>query len=185
MTKNQKAALSAVLMTQAGILEGIGITAVTHPEHAATLKEARKQGSTTDKGLDELPEDYRISPADDQTNAGRGCILFEGGHGGLGGRDGIMTLQEAYEQDTDIGVREGKHGLELYVCQTTYSGLNGELIGYTIGAPCDTLTFIIAGENHPQGVQPGGLVAWFPGPAAKPELENAGISLGDLVVKLN
>lgn len=164
-----------VLMTQAGILEGIEITGVTHPGHAATLTPARHRGSTTEKGLDKLPENYRASPADDQTNAGPGTIIFEGRHGGLGGRNGVTTVDEAFTEGADIRVRQGEHGFELY---SYYARPD-------IGAYCDTLTFIIAGENNPDGIKPGGLITWFPGPAAKPELENAGISLGDLVVKLN
>jgi hypothetical protein len=161
-------------LTKEGILEGIDITAVTHPEHAETLKVSRNHGSTTDKGLGELPKDYRVSPADDQTNAGPGCILFEGGHGMLGGRSGITTVKEAFENKLDIRVRKGEHGLELYSSTTVQ-----------IKIPCNTLTFIIASENNPDGIAPGGLVGWFPGPAAKPVLEDAGINLGDLVVKLN
>ena len=146
-------------MTKSEILKGIELTKELDAGYASSLEGPRTRGSTTDKGLIDLPEDYEISLMDDQSLAGPGTAIYQGPSGNLGGRVGALPLShlvgDTLSMNTtgrQIMARIGSHGPELYLDRDAK-----ELPGH------GTLTFIIATDGNPDGLKPGALVTWYPG----------------------
>lgn len=142
-------------MNKAEILAAIEKTAKLNADYAASLRGPRTRGSTTEKGLEDLPEDYRIDkdPLFGQRLAGPGTEIWMGGNA-LGGQEGVMSLDQALRMGLNVKVRMGKHGPELYLDVAEADALMQDT---------DILTFIIATVGNPDGLEPGALVTWYPG----------------------
>jgi len=112
-----------------------------------------------------LPEDYEAHAITDQRLAGPGTVLMQGPIA-LGGRQQATTLAAALAAGAQVLARQGAHGPELYVDQQV-----GE------GQPATHLTFVVAGADNPDGLEPGALVTWYPGEPTALLDPNCGVKL--------
>ena len=139
-------------MNKNDILNGIELTSKLDEGYANSLRGPRTRGSITKNGLEDLPEDYIITLLEDQSLAMKGTAFFQGDHGNLNGKLGIMSLQQAVDVGLKVKARAGKHGTELYIDQE-----EAEMI------PSKVITFIIATDGNTDGIEKGGLITWYPG----------------------
>ena len=121
-------------------------------KHAATLVGPRTRGSTTEHGLEKLPEDRKLSHAYSPHIAG-GCDGYKVDGPELKGKVGAIPFGDAQDLGT-IKVREGDHGLELFLTPSTLVRSD-----FADSFDADEIYFIIGdfeGETA--------LFTWHPGP---------------------
>lgn len=80
--------------------------------HALSILDARETGSTTKIGLGDVPRDTPIREFESRhVRKGCDCYCFKYD---MGGRIGFLPFSVAYAMG-GVGVRNGKHGLELFM----------------------------------------------------------------------
>jgi hypothetical protein len=149
-------------MNKQAILAAIDATAAAAgAAYADTLRGPRTRGSTTGKGLEALPEDFVARECYYQDDAGKGVVILRGETDALEGQLGVVSLKQALTDGYPVSVREGDHGLELFIDQDDV-----DLIRTNV------LTFLVSNEDHDE-VPAGCLITWYPGESA-PKLQLTG-----------
>lgn len=120
--------------------------------HALHVMEAREAGSTTRIGLDAVPPDIPIEQIE-HPQVRKGCRCYRFNYD-MGGRIGIIRFRDAYAKGFGVGVRQGKHGLELHI-----SGSDQDAENYN---PHE-IYLIVGTHRCEDGTSEEALFTWHPG----------------------
>jgi hypothetical protein len=133
--------LWTVLPTIGDIVKEIGRTDVPEDfaSHYATLRGPRTRGSTSEIGLDGLPQARRLEILSvDPAIAAPGCTYYTCVAPELKGRIGALPRHEIEARGFDVAKRNGAHGDELY-CPNYNSDTVGTMLLTVIVGPDNTV----------------------------------------------
>lgn len=133
-------------------------------QHAATLAGPRTRGSTTELGLEDLEHEQLNTRLIKEIRYDQPCDYYCAFLSELGGRVAAVPFEDAFAMyPGEIKVRNGEHGLELYIDQDIHDAKeidadDGELISFIVG--------IEDGEEV--------LFTWHPGHVLRPLSDGIG-----------
>jgi hypothetical protein len=155
--RNKRSTIVAISSTADVVRLIVAMTASTDDKvslHARTLLGPRTRGSTTDKGLDEVPAAplHEVTDALLTTVRMPGCRYFQGIVPNIGGCRGAVAYKEV--DPTTVKRREGTHGPELYIdCPAADAQMD----------PTNVVTVVLGPVTEYPEFPNGIVYTWFPG----------------------